>query len=289
LNDPEWIFRPLGHGSYALQGKVLGARVSLFFLFWGHLELARWAAVAVLALVMSGWRPRLTGILHAWVAHSLAVSATLIDGGDQVSALLALLLVPVTLTDGRRWHWRNPQLRSNGRRASIRIAIAGSAISLIRLQVAVIYLVAGASKLAVAEWRNGTALYYWFTHPVFGAPEWLRPVVEPFVRQPVSVSFATWGVVFFEMFVASCILARPRLRIRLLPLAVLFHFAILLVHGLASFFFSMAGALVLYLWPLDVHLGLSDAARRLGDGLRRRIAGEESGSAAVGEPAERHG
>lgn len=80
------------------------SRVGLFCVASHHLEIARWIGIIVLLVVASGWRPRFTGPLHCWVSFSLATSAVMVDGGDQVSQVLTLLLLPVTLTDSRTWH-----------------------------------------------------------------------------------------------------------------------------------------------------------------------------------------
>jgi len=47
----------------------------------------------------------ITGALHWYVAYSFINSATVIDGGDHIASILAFLLLPVTLTDTRKWHW----------------------------------------------------------------------------------------------------------------------------------------------------------------------------------------
>src|SRR6202011_1493848 len=83
-------------------------RISLFCLVpHDRLSLARWLGVAILLVVASGWRPRVTAIFHWWVAFSLFVSITIPDGGDQATAVITLLLLPVALTDPRRWHWQS--------------------------------------------------------------------------------------------------------------------------------------------------------------------------------------
>src|SRR5689334_16795562 len=69
-------------------------------------EVIRWLSVILLLVVVSGWRPCFTGIIHWWLAWSLQVSSTIGDGGDQAASILTLLLVPLTLFDRRRWHWQ---------------------------------------------------------------------------------------------------------------------------------------------------------------------------------------
>jgi len=46
----------------------------------------------------------------------------------------------------------------------------------------------------------------------------------------------------------------------LLVAAISFHFGIVIVHGLISFFFSMASALILYLFPLNKKIDFSKLA-----------------------------
>lgn len=252
LADPvDVLFRPLGMEVREVPNAVGALDWSLFSLLAGdRLWLAELIAVAVLLAVISGWRPRITGVLHWWVTASFAASAVIVEGGDQVAAVLTLLLLPVTLTDPRRWHWQAaPAItRTSGKVAAL---VALSCLLVIRLQVAVIYFVSATAKLSVPQWANGTALYYWFTHPVFGFPEAVQPLVVPLLANPWVVTLATWGVLAFEAVLFAGLFMDRRWRPALLKLGLLFHFGIVLVHGLFSFFFAMAAALVLYLWPVD--------------------------------------
>src|SRR5437867_307525 len=101
-NAPSTLFRPalgLPPAPYCTGP----TQISLFCLLPSEqLWLARSLALAILFVVASGWRPRITAIPHWWVAFSLQVSATVLDGGDQVTAILTLLVLPVALTDPRR-------------------------------------------------------------------------------------------------------------------------------------------------------------------------------------------
>src|SRR5699024_3242820 len=81
--------------------------ISVFCLFpREQLTLIRWLCVVVLLVIASGWRPRWTALPHWWIAFSVFNSISIPDGGDQAAALLTLMLVPVLLTDPRRWHWQ---------------------------------------------------------------------------------------------------------------------------------------------------------------------------------------
>lgn len=217
-----------------------------------NLEVARWLAVAVLFLVVIGWRPRFTGVLHWYVAWSFMVSATIVDGGDQVAAILALLLVPITLTDSRRWHWSSDaDGRSPNEGRWLAALVALSSLLVIRIQVAAIYFHSTVGKLGVEEWIDGTVLYYWFTHSYFGAPDWLRPLVWVFLDSALLLPLVTWGVLALEAFLFAGLIADRRYWQPLLVLGISMHLGIALVHGIVSFSVIMFGALILYLRPFD--------------------------------------
>jgi len=219
-----------------------------------HLEVARWLCVALLLVVGSGWRPRVTGLVHWWIAFGLHGSANILDGGDNVCAVLTLLLVPITLTDDRLWHWQRPAI---ARQSSFARLVAASAFLVIRLQVSGIYFHAALAKTAIAEWGDGTALYYWLLHDEVGAPRWLVPVVHALLIRPTVVTLATWSIVVLEFVLSAALLLPARRRQPLLLLGLSLHAGILVVQGLFSFSLAMAGALVLYLRPLDAAITLT--------------------------------
>ena len=228
--------------------------ISIFHLLISHLHSAKWLAVIFLLAVVVGWRPRITGLLHWWVCYSFFSSSPVVDGGDHVASIITLLLVPICLTDPRKWHWESLPAAYPKSKYYDLAAIGGwFCVSLIRLQVSIIYLHAAVAKFKVYEWVNGTAVYYWSLHPYHGAPSWLRPFLLPLMSNPMMVIIITWGTLIFELllFTAIVIDKTSRKRLLLLSLGILFHFLIVLVHGLFSFFFTMAAALMLYLLPWD--------------------------------------
>jgi antimicrobial peptide system SdpB family protein len=221
------------------------------------LRLAQLVAAAVLLVVASGWRPRLTGIPHWWISYSFAVSATIPDGGDQVTQILALLLVPVTLTDPRAWHWQ----RAPRAARPLSAIIAWSALFVARLQVAGIYLDSSLSKLGTPEWVDGTAFYYWSTDPAFGTPLWMRGLLEPVIASPLGVALLTWGPVALELAIALGLVLDARSRRRLLPGGIAFHAGIAVMIGLVSFAVAMCAALILFLRPMGDEFDLTHLAR----------------------------
>lgn len=255
-----------------------------------HLELARWLSIGILLLVISGWRPRFTGPLHWWVAYSYSTSATMVDGGDQITTLLTFFLIPLCLLDSRANHWQAapaPALRTAP-------VLAGLLITLtywtVRMQVALIYFEAAIGKMYVTEWVDGTALYYWFTHPTFGAYGAVRELVISVFSNGTVVAFTTWGVILFEVLLFMAVFLDVRKRKYLLAAGILFHLGIVVIHGLMSFFFAMSAALVLYLQPWHMPLSLSAKAlhfiKRIGLKIKGlRLAAGYSQPANTGEHA----
>ena len=260
LNPADQLFMPLGRSLHGIVDRLFPASYGFFFLFEpAQLEIARWIAIAILVVVASGWRPRLTGLLHWWISVSWASSGVVIDGGDQVTAVLSSLLLPITLSDGRAWHWSRPRSAASPTHWSeVMRLIARSTLLVIRLQVAIIYFNAGVAKLFVTEWNNGTAMYYWLLHPLFGAPEWVRPLLMPVVQDPLAVTLFTWCVMLFEVTLGFALVMNRKWWRPLLITGMAFHLGIGVVHGLVSFGLAMAGALVLFLQPYDRPFGRGD-------------------------------
>ncbi|HET9035930.1 MAG TPA: HTTM domain-containing protein, partial [Myxococcaceae bacterium] len=125
---------------------------------------------------------------------------------------------------------------------------AQTGLVLVRVQMAVVYLFAAVLKFPSEEWANGTALYYWWQNAVFGSPGFLRPLMAWLGRSLLVVPL-TWGVLLLELSLAAALVAPLRFRRRLLPLALLFHAGIAVIHGMPSFALAMIGGLVLYLRP----------------------------------------
>lgn len=223
--------------------------LSLYCIF-DNLLVGKIISIVILALVVSGWRPRFTGLLHCWVMYSLINSASILDGGDHIASIITMLLLPITLTDNRKWHWT--QLTSPEPVNTIyglKNIIAKSCLIIIKVQVSVIYLNAAAAKLAIKEWVDGTAIYYWFKHPLFGYPSWIEPLIEPLILNGTTLFMISWGTMIFEFLLFAGIVMDKRYKKIFLFFGILFHCGIFLIHDLASFLFTMAACLILFLRP----------------------------------------
>ena len=213
----------------------------------GGAAFKKWVAVGLLGLVASGWRPRFTGVLHWWLVFSYQTASFSVEGGDHVSLVMTMLLVPVTLLDPRRSHWDPPPATPPGGWALHGRLVAWLAFAAIRAQMVVVYLHSAVGKSATEAWRDGTAVYYWFSNPVFGAPGWLRPLTDLLTAWPLTLALLTWSPLFLEILLAMAVFMGPRGRRFWLWAGIAMHAGFACVFGLWSFSVIMFGALVLYL------------------------------------------
>jgi antimicrobial peptide system SdpB family protein len=203
------------------------------------LTLSRVVALATLAVVAAGFRPRWTCIPHWYVTFSLALSITQPNGGDHVAQILTLLLIPICLGDDRTWQWTK---LSRPLPASWRGAAYASAL-VIRLQLAIVYTQAGGAKLLAREWRDGTAIFSIVRSPDYGAPQFVRAMLGPGASW--LIAGLTWGTVAVELAIAVTVLATRRMRAYALVLAIGLHLAIGATMGLVSFAVIMIGSLTI--------------------------------------------
>jgi hypothetical protein len=191
-----------------------------------HLQVKQWIAIVLLVGVVSGWRPRVTCLPHAYVA---------------ISCLL----------DRRRWHWSsyNPPDLMTTMWGQVRIIGAFLGMTLIKVQVSWLYLQSGISKLGQTVWLDGTAMYYWTRNGTFGAPTWSRDIVYRLTAQPIFGAGMTWGPIVIEIAEGISLFLHYRLRLAILCAGITLHLFIGLIIGLWSFSIVMWGCLLFLLIP----------------------------------------
>lgn len=211
------------------------------------LEIVRFMMIFCLIVIASGWRPRYTGIIHWYICYTLQWSATTIDGGEQINTVLTFLLIPITLLDSRKNHFI--KLKENS--ASIYSKyITWLFILIIKIQVFVIYLNAALERLKNSEWSDGTALYYFFSDPIFGLPPYQLTIMEPILNSYLVIPL-TWGVTIFELFLVGCALFPDKIKSIGYYSGIIFHVAIIFTIGIVTFGITMVAAIILYLRPWD--------------------------------------
>ena len=225
---------------------------SIFQLF-DNLYVSRFICYAILALVTLGVYPKYICILHWWVSFSYLISSSMLEGGDQITSIMTFLLIPVLIFDKRHNHWSKKEYKVGFYPSTIAIFT----LFCIKIQVFIIYFSASTSKFAVKEWMDGTAIYYWFTDPVFGLNNKVLENFKFILMNPIAVTVLTWGALAVELYLASILFwGSKRTKMISLILGMVLHLSFALVFGLWSFFLAMSGALVLYLIA-DQNLTLS--------------------------------
>ncbi|MEM0941860.1 MAG: sporulation-delaying protein SdpB family protein [Bacteroidota bacterium] len=229
---------------------------NLFYLFEPeNLNIALITSCLILVAVISGFLPQLTGILHAWVAYSFFTGALIIEGGDQIGQIIAILLIPVTLFDKRINHWHKKDFFGYKRPEWISF-FCYSCLVIIQIQMAIVYFFAVAEKINSPEWADGSAFYYWFNHNPFGVVEPIANSLNPIISNPYITPLITWGVLVLEALLFGALFMKREHKLLMFRLGIGFHFMIIVVHGLWSFFFAMAGGLIIYLLPWDQSMDL---------------------------------
>lgn len=223
-----------------------------------------------LALVIVGVLPQVTCWAHAYVAFCFATAVTTPVGGDQVAQNLTLLLIPICVTWPGVSMWK-PVLP----RPAIgwREIVAWSGMVAVSIQAVTVYTVAFISKLAVMEWADGTALYYWFSDPMFGPAGWLGDGALALSANPWLVGAATFGSLAVEACLAVAFLYGRRGKLYALCVGIAFHAVIAVIMGLYSFSLAMIALLILYLGdpdrPIRIRRPSSTEARVVTVSMRR--------------------
>lgn len=250
FNDTELLFSNPNKSSNLYTGDLFVLqKINFFYLLpFNYIYILKYVAICILMIVVIGWRPRYTCIFHFWICISFNYSTTSIEGGDQIVSNLSFLLIPILLLDGRKWHWQNIISPTSTQRIQEKNLIGNFFHLIIKLQMCFIYLNAAIGKTAKKDWTNGTATYYWLNDPIFGLTDWLRPLMNPILSNALGVSALTWGCIAIELLLFMAITMKSSARFCLLIVGLAFHFMIIVFHGLFSFFFAMAGGLLLYLW-----------------------------------------
>ena len=128
----------------------LNSFIPNYFFLWDYSNLNIGIIVAcfILVLVIFGYFPQITGILHAWLAYSFFTGSLMVEGGDQIAQILTLLILPITLFDKRINHWSEKEYL-NWRRPFAINYFSFSCVFMVKIQMSVLYFFAAIEKLDV--------------------------------------------------------------------------------------------------------------------------------------------
>lgn len=229
-------------------------KISIYYILNEYLLFSKLITILILLWVLSGYIPQVSCFFHWWVCFSYFITSPLIEGGDQIMSIMTLFLIPICIFDNRLNHWSKPKINF---KPKIQLFV-WSVVFIIQIQFSLVYFNAVISKLGVYEWAYGTAIYYWFTNEIIGASEPIRSFVFDITSNSYIVVLLTWGTLLLEFLLGAWIfMKRNKWNWKILfILGVCFHFGIVVMFGLVSFFFSMLAVLIFYFFPKENHINL---------------------------------
>jgi antimicrobial peptide system SdpB family protein len=234
-----------------LRANIFGLNHLNLFLWFNNIYIPYTISIIVLLISITGIYPRYVCFFQSWISYSIYYTMLVTEGGDQINVIITLLLIPICILDNRKNGWKT--INFNVKRNYNKVLLYNSklAILFIKIQIALLYLNAGVAKIFAPEWANGTAVYYWFNDPTFGAPKWLNYSIGFLFKNDYSVSLINWSVILLEIFLFIGIFLNQKQKYILFILGFLFHLTIVFVHGLPTFWISLTGCLILYFFQLD--------------------------------------
>lgn len=213
-----------------------------------ELEVSKWIAIVLLITVIIGYLPQIMGIVHFWIAYSVNVNMTTIDGGEQVAAVLCFWLMFVSLFDNRINHWKTASQVNQ-----TNFVIGWSFIFIIKVQIAYLYLNSAVTKLKNQEWIDGTAVYYYLNDNLLGLPPFLYNIFSFVIETPLVV-FITWLTLGIQFILFAAILTNYKNKRIIFWIAVTMHESFAIFLGLITFSMVMFAALILYLIPINKNI-----------------------------------
>jgi uncharacterized membrane protein YphA (DoxX/SURF4 family) len=152
------------------------------------------------------------------------------DGGDNLMELVFYYAMFAQL--------RKTALAEASRPTRARQVLHNIAILSIALQVSVVYVVAGVTKLHGQTWWNGTALYYALVDGEFYFPG----VTDRLTESAVLVALLSYATVAFQVSFPFLLCINRFTRLAAIGIGIVFHLSIVVVLGLTSFGFFMIAA-----------------------------------------------
>jgi antimicrobial peptide system SdpB family protein len=205
-------------------------------------------SLILLIWVISGYLPQLSCFFHAYFSFCFFFGSTIVEGGDQISQIITILLIPICVFDKRLFLWKNNK-KFNYKSSDFIKLFCNSTFIVIQIQIAVIYLFSGAVKINVDEWKDGSAMYYWFNNINFGANTFNKFLFKSIMDNHFISPFINWSILALEFILFACLFMTDSDRKKMYFPSVIFHLMIGLILGLWSFSLTMIALLTIYLSP----------------------------------------
>ncbi len=214
-------------------------------------ELVYHATLLVLGVWTAGFATRWTTPLVWLGVHTIhARAADIWDGGDNLMHIVLLFAVLLDLRPAAAVAKESPAAthrEEEGDAAPVRVrdVLHNVALLACAIQVCIVYVVAGITKLGGKYWVNGTAFYYVLNSNEFGFSRSLAPIIW---NSPVVLSVMTWAPVVMQLAFPFVYLFGSAMSRRVLVLtAISFHLGIFALMGLETFAVFMIAAELLLL------------------------------------------
>ncbi|MBI8990253.1 sporulation-delaying protein SdpB family protein [Corynebacterium meridianum] len=211
-----------------------------------HLSLADVVIAFGLILVISGFYPRWTGILHLYITYTISTAITLPDSGESVALIFVGVLTVVSLSDKRRnCYLTNLDIDSIPPHLQ---GISRGAIIFGRIQLCFLYAGAVFAKLGIADWENGTALHDIVNNASAG--DWFQVLeTSGTFEKGWVLAVATWMPTVLELLIAINVIGTANMRRSAFTLVVTLQGGIILSMGLVSFSLIMIGCCLAIITP----------------------------------------
>lgn len=207
------------------------------------------ATLLVLGVWTAGIATRWTTPLVWLGVHTLhARAADIWDGGDNLMHIVLLFAVLLDLRPAapREAPAATPREgEGDAAPVGVRDVLHNVALLACAIQVCIVYVVAGITKLGGKYWVNGTAFYYVLNSNEFGFSRSLAPIIW---NSPLVLSVMTWAPVVMQLAFPFVYLFGSAASRRVLVLtAISFHLGIFALMGLETFAVFMIAAELLLL------------------------------------------
>lgn len=193
-------------------------------------------AMGILLAASNFWRPNyILSILIFWYSlNYYRLHYALANGSDVV--MVTLLFLSIGLSIYPIWNrWTGMQM-----------LVSNGAGFIIKIQIALIYLLSGVDKLYSPAWRSGEAIHY-----MLSLDYMVNPHLTDIIPDAAALNFfIAWAVILFELCF-PILIWKSNYRNWLLVIGALFHLAIIIVLSLIDFGLIMIISYLIFLTDKD--------------------------------------
>jgi antimicrobial peptide system SdpB family protein len=211
-------------------------------------NLGYWVSLFFLSLVIIGFLPCFSAIMHFYVQTSYILHyPSMSDGGDYIVTIITFLFLFPLITDFRLSFIHslpNFKFYQIYQKQSLLINFYA-----IRLFICIVYFHATVSKFHVVEWYNGTALYYFINDPLSGNANLIEiPFFKYILSNHILITLFSWGTLLTEALIAFMLFSENyKLRKFVFFLGCFLHLCIIPLFYIPMFSFRMISCLYFYL------------------------------------------